>query len=226
MIKISVVIPHYYEEREGNLVAIIDALNLSSLPPDEILIWCNTPLRHPSIVLKDHVSLFLSPRNVGCQARFITALMTHGNYVLFQDNDVCVRPRTLENLWGKTMPGTVSSLDGYQVPPVGYVERRRFYGWSCPRPVPVNVTLGRMEMVERDTLLRVLRYFPFGSDTEMDDLAFSAACKKVGVPIFVVPALDRDEVFINLPDGGVGLSRGMPLSYVERRDRAFRELGL
>jgi hypothetical protein len=222
---VSVVIPHYYVEREKNLSGITKALVQGTVCPVEIVVWCNSATGCPED-LPDEVNVITSEWNVGCQARFLAALVARGDYVLFQDNDVCVRRRTVENLLQKVSPGKVASLDGYRVPPVGYAERRRFLGWQQASPVLVNVTLGRMEMIERKTLLRVLRDFPFGPSTEMDDLAFSAACKKNDVPIFVVPALDRDEVFINLPDGGVGMSKGMPVSYVDRRDRTFKELGL
>ena len=226
---VSVVIPHYYQEREGNLLEIMTALRTGSIKPVEIIIWCNGKLSSTvDLALRETpgVSLVESSWNVGCQARFLAALVARGDYVLFQDNDVCVRRRTVENLLRRAEPNAVVSLDGYYVPPSGYLERSRCLGWNQPRSVRVNLTLGRMELVERATLLRVLRDFPFGHETEMDDVAFSAACKKNGVPIFVVPAPDRDFVFVNLPDGGVGLSKGMPPSYVARRDRASKELGL
>ena len=231
---VSVVIPHYYVEREKNLHEIVKALCSGTVLPIEIIIWCNTELILQSSVFEffndddrvTSVRFIESSWNVGCQARFLAALVARGDYVLFQDNDVCVRRRTVENLLHRAEPNTVVSLDGYYVPPIGYTMRSRCLGWHQPRPVSVNLTLGRMELVERKTLLRVLRDFPFGPETEMDDVAFSSACKKNGVPIFVVPAPDRDFVFVNLPDGGVGLSKGMPPSYVARRDSASKELGL
>jgi hypothetical protein len=224
---VSVIVPHLYRERERNLLTIVDALLSGTTRPLEIIVWCNESLtKELGGVLWDTVRLVESSWNVGCQARFLAALVARGDYVLFQDNDVCVRSRTVENMLSQASPGKAVSLDGYHVPPLGYTERRRFFGWNQTSPVRVNLTLGRMEMVERKTLLRVLRDFPFDASTVMDDMAFSAACKKNDVPIFVVPALDRDFVFVNLPDGGVGLSKGMPPSYVERRDRTFRELGL
>jgi hypothetical protein len=78
-----------------------------------------------------------------------------------------------------------------------------------------------MELVRRGALPQILSTFPFGEDARMDDLRFSVACARAGVPLMVVP-LVVDEQMQELPMRGVGAC------YVEdhytERDRLCREL--
>jgi hypothetical protein len=230
-VKLSAIIPHYYPTRETNLPRIVQALLAGSVKPDEILIWCNSPLQSMRNVVQmldeDRVLLIDSPRNVGAQARFLAALMARGDYVFFQDNDLCVRDGTLENLLRNAAPGSVVSLDGYFVPPIGYLHRKRVFGKSVNERVLVNVTLGRAELVDRETLRTALRDFPFDDATIMDDLAFSACCHRVKVELVVVPARPGVKDFKELPTCGVGISLGPRAAkeqYMQLRDRTFKRL--
>jgi hypothetical protein len=224
MRSVSVVVPHFFPEREENLLTIVDAVCGGSVKPLEIIIWCNSPLRGSVLRHVEVVRLVESTRNVGCQARFLAAMTALGDYVLFQDNDVCVRSKTVENLltWAEQRAG-VCSLDGYRIPKQGYALRQRVRGKGVITFEEVDVTLGRVEMVSRRLLLTMLRDFPFGEQTVMDDIAFSASCRKNGVPCEVVAALSPETYFDDLPTHGTGISYKLPAGYLSQRDRTFKQ---
>jgi hypothetical protein len=153
------------------------------------------------------VAVIQSPRNIGCQARFLAALMATGDAVLFQDNDVVVRPQTLEALvrCAEEEPRAVWTLDGR------CANAETYRRWHKVRHVTgtrqtVTVSLGRMELITRATLRELLAIFPFGEQTAMDDLALSWCAAQQQIPI-VVPPTARDERFDQLDEAGVGWRR-------------------
>src|SRR5688572_14351330 len=184
---LSVVVPHFFAAREPNLAILIEALRTGTRPPDEILIWNNDqPLAKPL----HHARLIQSPWNLGCKARFLGALAAVGDWILFQDNDVSARPGTVANLLrhAKQHPDAILSLDGRAMDPGDdYRGSARVRGRRVSVVTPIDITLGRIELVSRVTLMRVLARFPFRDDTVMDDLAFSQAAREVGVQCYVVP---------------------------------------
>lgn len=219
--KISVVVTHFYRERLPNVPSLVAALAAGTLAPHEIIVWNNDqPVTWP-IGMK--ASVIQSHRNVGCRARFIAALTTVGDHVLFQDNDLMVLPRTLEDMarWSRELPDSIVSLDGYVIAPDGSYSSRRSIR-ATHQPTEMTVTLGRLEIVSRRILLRLLTEFPLVSDGDsmMDDLWFSACARRNGVKIWAVPTVG----FLNLPTYGVGLSLTNKSAYYEERDRTFRSM--
>jgi hypothetical protein len=61
---VSVVIPHYYPEREPNLWKIVDAFNTGTIRPLEILIWCNSPLKN-RVASSNRSAVVLVPEECG-----------------------------------------------------------------------------------------------------------------------------------------------------------------
>lgn len=211
MDSVSVVIPHYFREREPNLRRIVDALAAGTVRPAEIIVWANEPLAEPlpgAAVIGSH-------RNIGAQARFLAALAASGEWVLFLDNDVSPAPRTVENLLHWARPDRIVTLEGRSAGGKTYRESPKHYGRDVSEPLLVAVSLGRGEMVSRRALPRLLAHFPFAPDTVMDDLWLSAAAGREGMPILVVPAVAGDSDLVNLPEYGVGLSL-RPEFYAER----------
>lgn len=224
---VSVVVPHYFVAREPNLTLLVEALRQGSRPPDEILIWNNDrPLAKPL----QGVRLIQSAWNLGCKARFLGALASIGEWILFQDNDVSARPGTVANLLrhGRQHPDAILSLDGRAIPAgEDYRGSTRVRGRRVKSVTPIDITLGRMELVRRDVLMRVLARFPFRDDTVMDDLAFSQAAREVGVQCCVVPCTPQEDVS-NLPTYDVGLSVTHRDEYYAERNRvteALRAMG-
>ena len=211
--EVTVVIPHFYAEREPNLSAIAEAFLSGTVRPREILVWCNEPLHGPP---PKGISVIVSHRNVGSQARFLAALAAQGEKVLFLDNDVCPQPRTVEALlyWQERL-GEIVTLEGRIKNPGSYRSWRKLYGSSVTEPVEVQISLGRGEMLPRVMLPRLLQHFPFRSDTVMDDLWLSAAAAREGIRMRVVPASKDDASLKELPQYGVGLCL-RPEFYAER----------
>ena len=207
---ISVVVPHYYVQRERNLLMLVHALLAGSVVPDEIIFWANAPIY---IKLPDEVSVIQSHRNVGAQARFIAALTAGGDYVVFHDNDVAVGRGTIKDLlgWSEKMPASIISIDGrnFNGPDKRYTSTTLVQ--SPTRPMRVDISLGHLEMVRRTDVPRILATFPFGKEARMDDLQWSAAAARAGVPIFAVPA----DAVTALSMGGVGSCKE-PDHYRER----------
>jgi hypothetical protein len=202
---ISVVVPHYFPERDENLPVLLGALLGGALVPLEILIWNNNPAP-PPLAPDPRVHVIHSPRNVGCQARFLAALLARGDLVVFQDNDACARPETLGELVAAhaRWPEAVLTLDGRQM-----AERRvrhwpRVRAHDGPDVIDVDVSLGRFELVPRRRLPRLLEAFPFEESTRQDDLWFSHCVRAQCVAILVPP----NHGFIDLPTRGRGASTG------------------
>lgn len=223
MSSVSVIIPHYYKERERNLLQITDALYRGTVRPDEIIIWNNDSPFDPMFIQGMMVDVIQSHRNVGCQGRFIAALTARSDYVIFQDNDVMVQQNTIENLLRWSYFGGVITLDGRTVSPGEGYKKSVLYttGPEMKAPIKVDMSLGHMEMVGRKLLYSILSNFPFDETTEMEDLYFSAACKLLGVPIHVVPS-NHGAGLVALSMGGVGscLTDG----HYDKRDAICKEI--
>lgn len=215
---VTVVIPHYFAVREVNLPVIADALLNGTHPPEQILIWNNdAPL---SVSLPPSVAVVQSPRNVGCKARFLAGLMAETDLIVFHDNDVVCRPDTIGNLrhWHQKLPDALLSLDG-RLQTTGEEYRRWQRVRRVQAPVAVDMSLGRLEMVPRAFLPRILSRIPFDASTVMDDLWFSFAAMACGVRIVVIPTSGQSDIR-DLPTGCVGLSVQEKPAYYAARQQA------
>lgn len=216
--KLSVVIPHYWAAREGNLRTIVHALRSGSVAPNEIIIWNNDRPLEPIA----GAQIIQAPRNYGCLGRFIASFAARGEYVMFQDNDTCVTKDTVLQLLlaAQDIPACVTSIDGWS-----FTENKTYtdgvktlrYGFpiSGPNvgvdaPTVVDITPGHMEMIRREDLMAVLSWFPFEESSIMEDLLFNAACNKAGVRRYIVPCH-----FTYLSECGVGICQA-PGFFAER----------
>jgi hypothetical protein len=223
---VSVVLLHYFPERVGNTRRAVLDLFHGTVQPTEVLVWNNDlPVRWDFPVgLQVHV--LQSPRNLGCRARFIAAAAACSPWVLFHDNDIAVGPRTLENLlaWARELPESILTLDAYTVS-LGqpYASRRAVRRVTDVQRV--DVALGRLELVHRNTLARIIHHVPIYSESlRMDDLWLSAAAWKEDVPIYVPPATG-EAAFVELSTCNVGSSVGpSKASHFAERERLFKEL--
>lgn len=206
---VSVVVPHFYSAREPNLRVIVDAFMSGSVRPCEIIIWANEPIRSEI----PGASVITSHRNLGAQARFIAALASVGDHVLFVDNDTEPQPRTVENLLRQSFPHRISTLEGRIYNGAPYRATPKVYGRDIRAERIVDLSLGRGEMVPRPLLRRILAVFPFGAG--MDDMMFSESARIAGASIYVVPCIEGESALTNLQECGAGMSRE-PGFYSER----------
>jgi hypothetical protein len=218
---VSVVIPHYYQQRRENITTIVRAHNTSTRVPDEIIIWNND---HPFDVMPQNVKVIQAFRNVGCSARFLAAMTAQSDFVLFQDNDVCTEPDTLAHLMSfyKDFPGrAICALEGrYLLPSKSYAECKKVDGLNRSTMQPIHISLGRLELVTKRVVNDLLSYIPFSDTDRYDDILFSHAAEQNGVPRFVVPYL-QGQGYINLNEHGVGA--WYSANHMPERDALCRE---
>ncbi len=222
---VSVVIPHYFKAREANLPIIVQALRAQTQAPTEVLVWNNDG---PLTRALAGVELIQAPRNVGPKARFLAGLMATSDWILFQDNDLALRPRALENLlyWAGDVDGppAIWSTEGRLGLSRGYGRSSIVQGSAVRQLTRVDMTFGRVDLVPRRLLPSILESFPFEPETLMDDLWSSWAATRAHIPMYVVPT-PADAWRDDLADAAGGAS-GRP-GYYGRREQVtstlFRE---
>lgn len=226
--RIVAVIPHFYAERIPSLWQAVEALQTQLLPPVAILVWDNgmTAGEIPPAITEAAPAVYLlrSRENLGPGARFLAArgaLWGDATHVYFQDNDVVLPPTGLSelHLWSVRTPGAVVALEGrHRKVDRPYQRWPKVYGSGLvgADPVMVDVVLGRADLVPVDPLRRILAELP-SPPPQMDDLAFSAACSRLGIARWVVPGPALRNV-----QAGVGMCHDP--DYYARRDAAVAEL--
>lgn len=222
---VTAIIPHYFEERVSSLFHAIQALQTGTVRPAEIIIWDNTGRLSPmQAAFGATLQLVRSPKNLGPAARFLAVHLVDPahEYVFFQDNDVTVAPTTLADLLDAIRNlGGVTTVEGrIRRSDRSYCWWPKLYGkdaGSSPAQ-KVDVALGRADLVDLRTLQHILlRDLTTPGLPEMDDLAFSAACRRRGVPIRVIPT-----AALGNHQAGVGMCHDA--DYHERRDAAAAAL--
>lgn len=218
---VSVIIPHYFPERIPHLTRIVADLRAGSVPPDEILIWNNETQPLASLA---NVTIIQSPRNLGPQARFLAALMATSETVVFLDNDTTVNPDTIQTLLqgAERFPTAILTLEGRHQRGASYREWPKVYGHQITSPHRVTMSLGRGELVRRSLVPSLVGEFPWDLSTIMDDLWWSAAAARLGIPIYVVPSVRKVSHLTDLPRHGTGASATR--AYYASRDQTVREI--
>jgi GT2 family glycosyltransferase len=206
MKKLSAVIAHWYAERTGNLPKVIDAFRQSTLPPDEILIWDNTGKLNPDWY--PNAEVLRSPWNIGCKAKFLGALVTHGEYVYLSDNDLIVQRDTLRHMMEFAKPKVVLTLEGHVLGPDKIYRGSPEPRWDRVRGLTHVTTLNcRSELIHRDTIKFLLQDILFDDSLAAahEDFQLAAAAHKHGVPCLVVPG-NNEQGFTKIDECGVGMS--------------------
>ena len=216
---VTAVIPHYFEKRRANLGVLILALQRSSIPVDEIIIWNNSPGPLSAI----GAQVVDSPRNEGARARFIAALMAKSEYVFFQDNDLRVEHDTIRGLVRQLeqLSNSVVSLDGRVLGEGGSYHKSVLLGRAVTEPRVVDITLGHAEMIPTRLLPTALSSFPFSEAPEMDDIFFSWSCAQADIRLWVVPGKSGGS-FVHLQEFEVGACKEK--KHYAKRDVLCRRL--
>jgi hypothetical protein len=161
--------------------------------------------------------------NLGSQARFIAALCAKSDWILFQDNDVAVGRRTIEALLRyseQVGAPCVMSVDGRRLT-VDSLYTKSEWIRTAQKLERIDISLGHVELVPRQVLPQILTLFPFGNDGRMDDILFSSACAHSGVPLYVAP-LVQDENIVEFPNRGIGAC--YDADHYAERDRLCQRL--
>jgi hypothetical protein len=211
MPSVSVVIPHFWEQRRSNIVTLWRALMSGTVEPKEIIIWNNGA---PFDVLPHGISVIQSHMNMGCKARFLAAMCATSDYILFQDNDIMVEPQTIqhllkwsEKLYQQSAVGTVALEGRVMLKGKPYSQCTCIDGSLLKNPAKIDITLGRMELVSRKIVNQVFSDIPFDASTVMDDIWFSHVLQQRGYGRWCVPYVQTASGFVNLPDGGMAAYR-------------------
>ena len=161
----------------------------------EVIVWNNDPEMH--IQAPDRrVTVINSSRNFYCFARYAMVPLLANDTVLFHDDDLCLRPEQLEQIYveyakdaGRVYgPFGKRIVDGllYEQTPAGPRARQNHYG-------EVDIILGRCSLFNRSLYQRALKHIPLPIKYE-DDVAFSLAATKASgrrhIAIKVGPFVD------------------------------------
>lgn len=225
--RVSVVLLAYYPERFENLRRIVALHQASACVPDEILIWDNSGTC-PEI---PGAHLLRSPRNLGCQARFLAGVAASSELVVFQDDDIALERFTLSNLllWEGRLrrEGTtpIVGLDSRIRTPgeSRYKRWNRVSGRHFNAPKRATVTQHTYAM-SKGVLSRLLRHFPWNlaSARTFDCLWLSWCAEVEGVPFYVVPYGSMEGETL-LDTCGVGISHDKTVHYAAA-DAAVAEI--
>jgi hypothetical protein len=203
---VSVIVPHYYSIRDKHLPVIAERLLAGSVPPAEVIVWNNEPA--PLSGLPPAVAVIQSHRNLGAKARLAAALVSRSPVVLFQDNDLHVETDTVRNLLRYAAGDrwrSIYTVEGRRLRRGGaYLDSRLVSGRYIHAPVAVDVSLGRIELMHKRTLQRIVADFPFYDGIHMDDIYLSAVAASARIARWVVPCNQPHTGFENLDEEGVG----------------------
>lgn len=203
---VSVVIAHWYPERERNLTRVVDAFWQGTQQPDEVLIWDNTGRLEPGYF--PHAAVLRSPWNVGCKAKFLGALMCHSDYVYLSDNDLVVQADTIRHMLTFAQPDRILTLEGHLLDSTrSYAASKTIQYNFVTTLSPVHTLNCRTDLLPRNLLKQLLPDIPFDDTTIAmhEDLWLAASAQKHNVPRLVVPG-NTQQGFTRLSEHGVGMS--------------------
>lgn len=206
---VTAIIPHYWDSRIDNLQAIVDALRIGDVAPQQIIIWNNTP-QQLAVWGADIID---AGKNWGIAARFAAAYLARTEFVLFQDNDVLVQPETLRNMMHYPPDeGIAVDLQGRMLGSLEAPYSTSEYVTNVNRVADIG--LSRISLMRRSTAMYLATVIP--PDVTDDDIwtSFHSVIRLV--------TYGEDQGFTNLPETE-GLSADA-VPHVLRRDKLVQKL--
>ncbi len=191
----TVIIQNYYEQRQGNWPAILEGLVNSSVRPERVIIWSNLPMGKLSQYAPFKITYINASENT-LMGRWAASFLVTTPYVFIQDNDLAVRPDTIETMAGLVTPYNIVGTSGLRL----NRESEDPYSegdWNSDKP---DVALGRAMFMQANMARHcAIVITDFGHPLRCDDIVASME-GAVRVAIAKTKVLD-------LPEGGVGLCR-------------------
>tara|TARA_Y100000034_G_C6897117_1_gene413839 strand:+ start:449 stop:1222 length:774 start_codon:yes stop_codon:yes gene_type:complete len=188
-------------KRKNQLTEQLEALNNSTVKPDEILLWYNNP-EDDSLINYDVMSstpTALCNYNFGVWARFAFALNAQNEYICVFDDDTIPGKKWLENCIEtmKTHEGLLGSVGLLYLNPLppehsSYYEHYLRFGWPerGNNDVPIQVDLvGHSWFFKKEWLSYMWREIPHPKyNTCGEDMHFSYMLQKyANIPTYVPP---------------------------------------
>jgi hypothetical protein len=207
--KITSIILAHYPEREDNLKRIIADLMAGTVKPDEIIVFVDNPnIRYPFI--DERITTISSTRSFLPIIRFAIGSVCDTDYCFFIDDDLSVRPRTLENLikFAKLWPSSILGLEGS-------ILGKSETPYSNDTPVKRGNKVINVDVIIRTYFVPIrallagfeLRSMhPHLPNKSLDDVYLCLGNKYLNLDNNLVVPVDEESNLIELPDGGVGQS--------------------
>jgi len=165
-------------KRPQNMPRIVDELKRSPRV-SEIVLWNNDPEKNLQF---SGVKVINSPRNYHCLARYCMVPLAENNEILFQDDDLVIRPEQLETIHAAYTrdPSRIYGVAGRNI--VNGLYSADVVHGEC------DIVLGQAMLFHRSLLHFALR--PLGcipADVTEDDIIFSLACNRQHFAVDVSP---------------------------------------
>lgn len=215
---ISVIVLNYYPERSSNVTRLIKDLDGGTVKPDRLIVWNNDPKTKVEPHL-DYQVCINSSHNFNCVVRHSIGLLSGTKYCLFIDDDITVKPDTLESLlkYSKLFPDAILGAWGKNIgkdidAPYTSGEDIKY----VKVPTRVDIVVGRLQFFKRSKLVHA-HQITTKLDMNIngmiqDDIVLSMGNIYLGcAENFVLP-----DIITELSEEGVGLHHKRKTHYKDR----------
>ncbi len=204
--KITAILNLY--KRPHTLIEQVAALRAQTIQPAKIILWVNQAdgVVIPAEITRDRsIHIIFSSQNTGVWGRFTAGILAQTEYVCVFDDDTIPGRRWFENCV-KTMsvtPGLLGTVGLIFAPGNTYRCGVPRIGWPGPNKETRQVDIvGHAWFFKRSWLSALFSEMPQWPDmfTAGEDIAFSAALQKIGVPTLVPPhPPGEEELYGSIP---------------------------
>lgn len=214
---LTAVVANFYEERQKYWPQIREALKQSTRPPDKIIVWNNDVRFHHGRCPESH---WIDSTENTLLGRYAAIFLCETDYVFVQDNDLVIRPQTIERLFAvaRDHQDKIVGVAGCRLGWEDYYAggNRLYTSAKWIQEGPVDVVLGRCWLAHRKALAPgFARILSENINPGRADDIFFSMCAGGGI---VVPC-----EYTNLDEEGKGLSHE-PQHFEERDEWARRML--
>jgi len=154
MDKVTVIIPHYHKARRENLKIIDDAVRDSSYKASLVVFNNN-----PEYLINGHIN---SSKNYGSSVRYAIAPVIQSDIYIFHDDDLSICHNTIQTIvdFLHKKPDAIVGFCGSNItdPNSPYKTRKHINANKAPGEYNVDIVLGRLTAMRRETLGRAVSY--------------------------------------------------------------------
>jgi len=205
---ITAIILAHYKEREKNLSIIVDQLLAGSVKPSQIVIFIDNPeIKYQD----DRATIVTSTTSFLPKIRFALGSYFDTKYCFFIDDDLVVKPRTLENFMDYASENKILGLEGSILgnTPNPYADDECINRGQFKVPGEVDIII-RTYFVPTKLItagLRLQAMYPELPRVSLDDVYLCLGNKYLNNKKNIVIPVEGDSNLGELFDGGVGQSR-------------------
>lgn len=206
---ITAIILAHFPERVLNLDIIVDDLLHGTVKPERIIVFID----NPKIVFDDdRVTIIRSSDSFPPNIRFALGTQCQTDYCFFLDDDLNVKPKTLENFvsYAQKLPNAILGLEGSILgnTPTPYSNDTPIKRRGVDGPVKVDIIIrtyfAPVNSLAAGLLLRSRH--PDLPRESLDDIFLCLGNKYIGIEHNYIIPCDNETDLNELSDGGVGQS--------------------